>query len=323
MEQKSYSTGRLTWALFFILIGCIFLLNNFGLVAWDVWANLWRLWPIFLIAWGVQLLLGQNRATRIIAAVINLALVLIFLAYVVAQSNSNFRLWLEQNFPAVKSALTAQTSELKQGRQLIEDSAYSGVRQREISVVNGVGKTTLTDALTTDYLDFSYSFYEELGQPSVEAVQNSDLLELKVTQNNKPAWLWFNQVPQYELVVGRTELPSKLELTTGTGSLVAKLDSTKVTELSLKVGTGSAEVELASYSLPKKLTVTLGTGSATLHLPKGVGLRLKPSIGVGSVTLDGNKITDSSSVVVEPVGGLPTVELEFKVGTGSAKILTN
>jgi hypothetical protein len=46
--------------LILVLIGAIFLLNNYDIIDFH-WSNLWHLWPIFLIMGGVNLVLANNR----------------------------------------------------------------------------------------------------------------------------------------------------------------------------------------------------------------------------------------------------------------------
>jgi hypothetical protein len=47
MARKQRSA--LAWGIILIVIGLVFILENFGV---DAWANLFRLWPLILIAWG-------------------------------------------------------------------------------------------------------------------------------------------------------------------------------------------------------------------------------------------------------------------------------
>ena len=40
--------------------GAVLLLNTTGLVDWDIWAIMWRLWPVILIAIGLDILIGRR-----------------------------------------------------------------------------------------------------------------------------------------------------------------------------------------------------------------------------------------------------------------------
>jgi hypothetical protein len=54
--------GLLFWGIFFILLGAIPLLARAGFIDPDALAELWRLWPLLLVALGLALILGRSRA---------------------------------------------------------------------------------------------------------------------------------------------------------------------------------------------------------------------------------------------------------------------
>ena len=60
------------WPLILIFAGFIFLLNNFGILPWNVWNNLVLFWPLLLILWGLQVIFGRSNAARIVVALIAL-----------------------------------------------------------------------------------------------------------------------------------------------------------------------------------------------------------------------------------------------------------
>src|SRR4030067_2327852 len=47
-----------------IFLGTIFLLNNFGILPWDIWTSIWKFWPVVLILIGVEFFLGQAFSLR-------------------------------------------------------------------------------------------------------------------------------------------------------------------------------------------------------------------------------------------------------------------
>ena len=50
----------LVWPLVLISIGILFLLNNLGLVSWNLWSLLWRMWPVLVVAIGLDLIFGRR-----------------------------------------------------------------------------------------------------------------------------------------------------------------------------------------------------------------------------------------------------------------------
>jgi hypothetical protein len=62
--------GSIFLPLVLIGIGIVFLLNNLGVVNWDVWDTLFQLWPILLVALGLDLILGRGIVRGLLAFVI-------------------------------------------------------------------------------------------------------------------------------------------------------------------------------------------------------------------------------------------------------------
>ena len=59
--QRTYRRrGGFVWPLVLISLGAIFLLNNFNVLSWDVWDLIWRLWPVLLVAIGLDILFGRR-----------------------------------------------------------------------------------------------------------------------------------------------------------------------------------------------------------------------------------------------------------------------
>jgi predicted ferric reductase len=62
-----------------IFIGVVFLLNNLGILPWEAWRQIWRLWPILLILFGIEMIFGRSRWAQIIIGI----LVILFLLGIV------------------------------------------------------------------------------------------------------------------------------------------------------------------------------------------------------------------------------------------------
>ncbi|MCK4858817.1 MAG: hypothetical protein KAT58_12655 [candidate division Zixibacteria bacterium] len=53
--------SRVRWGIFWILIGLVFLANNAGWLSWWVWADLAQLWPVLLIAIGLEMIVRKSK----------------------------------------------------------------------------------------------------------------------------------------------------------------------------------------------------------------------------------------------------------------------
>ncbi len=85
-------------ALFLIFLGTIFLLNNLNLLPLGVWDNLWKLWPVILIIWGLQVLFGRSFLANLSVMVITVVIVFLFLSYFNPNLGFYLNHWL-QNLP--------------------------------------------------------------------------------------------------------------------------------------------------------------------------------------------------------------------------------
>ncbi|MFN8595566.1 MAG: DUF5668 domain-containing protein [Anaerolineae bacterium] len=53
-----YRTNPRFWPIVLIGAGVIFLPNNLGVIQGNPWSVIWRLWPVLLIALGLEILIG-------------------------------------------------------------------------------------------------------------------------------------------------------------------------------------------------------------------------------------------------------------------------
>ncbi len=81
-RRENRFCGRgVTGGFFLIFLGVLFLLNNLGIVPWEIWNYIVGFWPIFLIFAGINVILGRNIFSRIIISVLALAAFILILIY--------------------------------------------------------------------------------------------------------------------------------------------------------------------------------------------------------------------------------------------------
>lgn len=55
------STGKFLCGLFFIFLGFIFLGINLGYFSSDIWAEIWKYWPILFVIAGLSIAFGEDK----------------------------------------------------------------------------------------------------------------------------------------------------------------------------------------------------------------------------------------------------------------------
>ena len=75
MENKKRKRSSPLGPVLLILIGGILLLNVLGMLDWSIWWSLLRLWPVLLIAAGLELLLGRWKWGSLLSTILVVAVV--------------------------------------------------------------------------------------------------------------------------------------------------------------------------------------------------------------------------------------------------------
>lgn len=79
--------GSVMWGVVFIFAGVTFLLNNLGIISWDIWGMLWRFWPVLLVLGGLHIVLGNSSVSRFIVFVISVIVIGTLLVYLLKVTN--------------------------------------------------------------------------------------------------------------------------------------------------------------------------------------------------------------------------------------------
>lgn len=90
-------------------LGVLFLLNNLGILAWSVWEAIFRLWPILLIAAGLELIIGRRSAWgSLLALLLTLAVLGGALSLFAAGMGTRYPVAVEEVRQALEGAARAE-----------------------------------------------------------------------------------------------------------------------------------------------------------------------------------------------------------------------
>ena len=121
-----------------------------------------------------------------------------------------------------------------------------------------------------------------------------------------------------------------VSISTGTGSVDARLDTPSISYLRLQGGTGSVNFNsnyLSTGGVHVPITLSTGTGSVNFHamIPNNVGVYLSASNGFGSISrnLQGFTMSQSSNgqlTASADESSVASFEVNLSVGTGSMNV---
>jgi hypothetical protein len=257
---RHWRIGRIFWGLLLVLIGGLILAGNYGLVNVN-WFNLWRLWPLFIIAIGLSVLTAKGWVGRLLSVVF-VVLALGAVTYVLVYAPQD----------------THQTSTYDVTAQKI-DSAISS----DINLKTGLGQL---DINTTDQADIAQAHLE-----SNISNLNSDTSLVGTSQitnittdaiNSWPAGSVDNRL---SLNVNRS-LPISLNLDIGAANINADLSLAHLQNLDIKSGATKSDIKLGDSESLTTVTLDSGASSFLIRVPTSSGISVKLD-GVTSNHFDG------------------------------------
>jgi hypothetical protein len=257
------------------MAGGLLLLQNLGYLSGISWGSLWRLWPLLLIAMGIDTLFSRRSA---VGSVLSALLILALLGgalYVVLNASQFPRMsrWVQESGWQVDSishplsgvdlakvvvdwgSVPLGLSALGDSSNLVEGTiVYRG----RLNFHATSGRRT-TVRLSTDSMGTGWP---PVGDWTVDALEGQ---EKRWTLGLSP------------------RVPIQLELDGGSGSADLDLRDLELEELNLDVASGSVDLHLPSGKY--EAWIDGGSGSLDLWVPEGVGVRLVVDGGSGALRM--------------------------------------
>ena len=283
-----------------ILIGAgiVILLANMGRLNWDVWATLVRLWPLLLIAIGLDILVGRRSAT---ASALIAVLLLGVLGWVLLAGGV---------VPAAGTALPSQSV----------SQPLEGATQGKIDISSGVEELRISPAEEGANLIEGQVVLAQGEQALVNHSLSGGTLTYSLHSQGTPATWWMNFVDHnkvWDLKINR-DVPLTLDLNGGIGDQTVDLLRTKVTSLTAKGGIGNSTV-----TLPRQGQVAAkidgGIGNVTIIIPAGMAARVHTNNGLGQVTVTGS-FRQNDNTYTSPGYDSATDRVDLQVNGGIGNV---
>lgn len=260
-KGKGRRQSGIVGPLILIGLGVVLLLNNLGLVDWSLWEVVLRLWPVLLVAAGLDLILGRRSAWGSLLALV-LTLVVLGLA-----------LWLSQTGAevghAARTEIIAHTLGDESRAEVIIDPGVGSLRIEgsvdsgnliEGTVRLGRGEELVHDSSTLD-----------------EAVVYS--LESDATSFGPFAGGWAVQ-RRWDLKLS-PEVPLVLRAELGVGEAKVDLTGLELQSFELDLGIGQALVVLpdaGSYNVKTSCAI----GQTVVVIPESLAVRAQLDTGIAA-----------------------------------------
>jgi hypothetical protein len=341
------------WPVILVGAGVILLLANLGLYEFEFLdvINLVRLWPLLLVAIGVNILFGKNRSWigSLISLALGLAVIAFFLvapAYIQPVSSADFI--VESFTEPMDGAESARVSlDFDRGTVAVFPLADSG-NLAEIEVTHNQDLNFHSSGSdrrnVTVHLDSgtSFGFLDLLEEQQIlgEIGLNPDLpieLSVDVGGGNADLDLLGLELTDLEVSSGSGSItvnhpaePVRAVLGAGSGSIEIQTSPESELDLDAEVGSGRIRMEIAA-GVFGEAELQSGSGSITIYVPEGCALLVTGTTGSGSVTVPSDFVRISGSGNLAGDSGTwrsPDFEeaglqlvIEFNIGSGSFRVV--
>jgi len=247
-------------------LGIVFLLNNLGVLSWSVWEVIFRLWPVLLVAAGLDLLLGRRS---IWGSLLALVLTVAIVAGV---------LWLFGS--GIIRGREAAAEEVAQ--------ALGGATQARVIIAPAVGSLRVESLAESDNLIAGV-----IHPVSGENVNRDFTVEgetatftLQSAGSFGPFTPFFGSwggEPGWDLGLNG-EVPLELEVSMGVGESDLDLEELQVSDLTVSMGVGQTTVVLPAVGR-FQAKIDGAIGQTVVVIPRGMEARVQVDTGLAGSRL--------------------------------------
>jgi hypothetical protein len=282
-----------------IALGVVLLLNNLGVLPWDVWGDLWRLWPLALIAVGLDLVIGRRRP---------LVSLLLILGVIVVGG-----LLVAYTGFATRGDLTSYSL----------NSPLGSARSADVEIDFGMGELQVdgsagSEALASGQLEY----YANRQAPGVDLDTGERArLVIRAGDNQGFNFDWFGQSrsPRWTVHLS-SRLPLSLKADLGVGNSTLDLSGVDLTNLDVNSGTGNTTVIFPTPDRAVTAGIDGGVGNLIIRIPDDAQARVSVDTGVGNVTVSSRFTKQGENVWVTDGYGSASNKLDLSVDAGVGNV---
>jgi hypothetical protein len=255
---------RLFWPIVLIGAGAILLLSNLGVIHGNPWAIMLQLWPVLLIALGLEILFGGSTGWRaVVSALLGLALV-------------GGILWILIVQPAIPGLNfgggNLQTTSISQPLNGVESA------RAELSFGAGTNKLyALSDS--SNLIEGQLRTY---GTPNFSVSTSGDRATIVLSPGSATVPMVLPSISEETWDVGlNSSVTYQLDLNAGVGQSRIDLSKLRLSGGGIDGGVGTSELYLPGKG-NYRLTINGGVGTIRIYVPSGLAVRAEVNGGLGS-----------------------------------------
>lgn len=252
------------WGVILIFVGVLFILQNLHLIHFD-WMNLWRLWPVILVLWGVSILPANSWIKLILTLVVLGGSIFFMLDQTVPWEDRSSRYeWWDDWDKDDKTAIDQYF-----------DVPFEDTVDRAALVLDAAAGSFLINQNTDQLLEFdkigswnNYSYLVKKLDEKIEIIiQPEDgHIKIKKGKNKNDINISLNEYPVWDI-----------NMDVGASAMDLDLTQYKINELDIDGGAAAFEIRLGDKHPETHVNIDAGASSIELKVPETSGCDLEIS----------------------------------------------
>jgi len=248
-----------------ITLGVIFLLNNFGLLPWDIWNNLWKFWPVILILIGIEVLIGYSISIRTLFILV----ILIFLIPLFIAVNP-----FTKNPLATDDLTLAESSGNLTRAKIIIDLPATNINLKA------------QENTSFNIFEGKISYSKAAEKPKITKEENFNRAIFTINQNTQKTALPFISSLKNNVDIKLTkQIPLEIIFKTGASQGTIDLNNLRVDYLEIDSKASSLKLIFGNqYSC--RAVLKTGASSIEVVVPKEIAAKIKVDSKIKNLSID-------------------------------------
>lgn len=303
--NRQWRRSSLVGPLILIALGALFLLNNLGLVNWDIWLILLRLWPLVLIAIGLDILIGRRSMLGSIAVLVIIVILVVGGVWLVgSQTTIGGQPLTSQDLSQTLQGATAADVQLDPTVAALRLGSTQTMNRSDLPsdlLIIGTVATSRDERITRDF--------QMTGNTALFVLRTAGIPFFPfVGPSGNRAWD-LNLTPN---------VPISLKVSAGVGDSQIDLTGLNVTRLDYSAGVGKAVIILPARGT-FQASLSGGIGDVSVRIPASLAARIHVSSGLGGTNVQGD-YTRQGDFYVSPGFDTASDRVELNVSGGIGKV---
>ena len=297
MADDSRRRGFPLFPTLLIALGVLLLLQTTGVVQWEAWSTIWRLWPVLIIVVGINIAFGSRMPWL---AVTLIALVLI----------------------AAVGIGIAISNEVLSGAESVAtlEEPLDGVETVDLIIDLGAG-TLSVGSLPANSANLVEGELRSFGtsEARTSVTRSGDHAEIELSTGGFSFDFFGNGDRRWD--VRLSPAPSiSIDLDTGASALTLDLTKLNVSKLSISGAAVDLEILAPQDAGHVNIDIDVGAANVDVVIPELVGARIDADLGLSGLSIDETRFPKAGGVYVSRNFDTSANRIYLEIDAGASSV---